>query len=67
MPQQRFGTEQFAGTISGEIERLLVAGKTDAAIVKLFADRCRIAIDADSISRYDAESAARGRPEWEIP
>jgi hypothetical protein len=63
MPPQRFGTEQFVGMISDEIEQLRNAGKTDAEIVKLVADTCRIDIDAESIARYYAEPTERGRPE----
>lgn len=62
MPPQRFGTEQFVGMISDEIEQLRSAGKTDAEIAKLIADTCRIDIDAESLARYYAEPAARGRP-----
>jgi hypothetical protein len=62
MPPQRFGTEQFVGMISDEIEQLRSAGKTDADIARLLADTCRIDIDPESIARFYAGPAARGRP-----
>ena len=62
LPAQRFGTEQFVGMISDEIEQLRAAGKTDGDIASILSMNAGINISPDAISRYYAEPSERGRP-----
>lgn len=62
LPAQRFGTEQFVGMISDEIEQLRESGKSDRDIAGILADRAGITIGADEITRFYADASERGRP-----
>jgi len=62
LPAQRFGTQQFVGMISDEIEQLRNAGKTDADIADLLLDQTGVDLGADAISRFYVGPEARDRP-----
>lgn len=62
LPAQRFGTEQFVGMISDEIEQLRAAGKTDRDISEILAQKVGVTVDPEAIARFYASPARRGRP-----
>ncbi len=59
---ERFGTAQFVGMISDEIEQLRQAGRSDAEIARLLADGGGLDLSADAIARFYAPPDARERP-----
>ncbi len=59
---EQFGTAQFVGMISDEIEQLRRAGKSDAEIAQLLSDGGGIGLSADAIARFYAPPGARHRP-----
>ncbi|GAC1348730.1 MAG: hypothetical protein NVSMB19_00270 [Vulcanimicrobiaceae bacterium] len=62
LPPQRFGTAQFVGMISDEIEQLRAAGKTDADITDLLSRSVGVKISPEAIARFYAGPQERGRP-----
>jgi hypothetical protein len=58
---QRFGTEQFVGMISDEVEQLRAAGKTDADIARILADG-GLDVSADAIAQFYAGPEERRPP-----
>ncbi len=63
LPPERFGTAQFVGMISDEIEQLRRAGKSDAQIAQLLSDGGGIDVSADSIGKFYAPPDVRRRPD----
>ncbi len=59
---EQFGTEQFVGMISDEVEQLRRAGKSDADIAHILRDHGGIAVSADAITRFYAAPDERRGP-----
>ncbi|HEV2737228.1 MAG TPA: hypothetical protein VGU66_01485 [Candidatus Elarobacter sp.] len=59
---ERFGTEQFVGMISDEIDLLRRAGKTDAEIAQLLEKDGGLDVSADAITQFYADPDERRRP-----
>jgi len=62
LPPQRFGTEQFVGMISDEIEQLRAAGRSDGDISRLLSQGSGIEIGPEALARFDAGPGGRSRP-----
>ena len=59
---ERFGTEQFVGMISDEIDQLRRAGKTDAEIAQLLKQGGGLDVSAAAIAQFYASPDERHRP-----
>jgi hypothetical protein len=59
---ERFGTEQFVGMISDEIDQLRRAGKTDVEIAQLLEKDGGLDVSAAAITQFYAAPDERRRP-----